>query len=348
MGEVRGPVIVWFRSDLRIDDNPALNAAIRLGCGALPVFILDAEGDGIGRFGGASRWWLHHALSDLAKQLERMGMTLVLRKGDSRTELLKLVKDVDSSVVYWNHRYEPRLIQRDKRIRAHLKSKGCETESFNASLLFEPHEIENKSGNPFRVFTPFWKHCLSLEKQGPDCLERRKSVAFNSEALWNLSLDALKLLPSVNWDKGFYEAWIPTVEEAETRLRVFAKESASDYETARDKPSIEGTSRLSPYLRFGQIGPRQIWKIFAEEGLLKKDDSRKYLAEIGWREFSYHLLYHFPDTVEHPLNPRFEAFPWSRNESFFEAWSLWMPACGNCGPQAGCIIAYVWSPLLFW
>ena len=320
MGKGESPLIVWFRSDLRIDDNPALKTAIESGQPVLPVFILDDESEGKWKPGGASRWWLHHALEDLRGELDELELKLVLQSGDSRDELFALIENVDACGVYWNRRYEPRAIERDRRIKAELRSKGYDAKSFNASLLFEPHEVENKSGNPFKVFTPFWKHCLAKDISKPLSRPATTARGCRMVAVGGVSLESLELLPKIEWDEGFYEQWDPTMKGAKRRLGEFVENAAADYGDHRDRPELDGTSRLSPFLHFGQIGPRQIWEAFRGANLLDDAGARKYLAEIGWREFSYHLMFHFPDTTEYPLRREFEDFPWQFDEAGFDAW----------------------------
>ncbi len=314
-----GTTVVWFRKDLRIEDNPAMVAAIRRKCSVIPVFIQDENGEGPAFPGGASRWWLHHALTDLAKELKALGSRLILRKGSSLECLKSLVNESKADHVYWNRRYEPSIVERDKRIKADLKQNGIAAKSFNASLLFEPHEIQNKAGKPFQVFTRYWEHCRQRPISAP---EQASLKTLKTPRTWPASerLEDWSLLPEIPWDAEFSCRWKPNRSGAIEFLDRFTEAKARSYSEKRNRPDLDGTSSLSPYLHFGQIGPREIYAKIADAKLLNLENPQVFLTEIGWREFSHHLLYHFPDTPELPLRSKFQEFPWRRNKSFLKAW----------------------------
>jgi len=319
-----GATIVWFRQDLRLQDNPALNAALQRGGAVLPVYILDPAGEGDWPAGGASRWWLHHSLASLDASLRERGSRLLLAKGESGAVLRSLVKKTGAGAVYWNRRYEPAIIARDKALKADLLAAEVDAKSFNASLLFEPHTVQNKSGGPFQVFTPFWRHCLALPVEEPQKLPRGD---FPAPAAWPASpaLAELELLPTIKWDAGLAAAWLPGEDAALKRLKKFTTGAMADYADRRNLPDVDGTSALSPYLHFGELGPRQIW---AAVRALSKDSGvfpanrggQVFLSEVGWREFAYHLLFHFPQTPRAPLRQEFAAFPWQKNPKHLLAW----------------------------
>lgn len=306
------PSILWFRHDLRLSDNPALRAAVDLGGPLIPLFILDEAGEGNWRLGAASRWWLHHSLKSLGDSLESKDSKLVLRTGEAGIVLKRLCDETGAKAVYWNRRYEPAIVERDTSLKKELASMGIEVKSFNGSLLQSPLKITNKSGSPFKVFTPFWKHIRNLNTREP--IERpKKMVAPES---WPSSEDLVvwQLLPKIKWDSGFYDEWEPGEEGARKVLDRFARVRVEAYSADRDNPAVRGVSRLSPHLHFGEISPNQIWN------RLDLDKHEPYLRQIGWREFSHHLLFHFKDTPEKPLRPEFEKFPWKRNRDWLEAW----------------------------
>ncbi|MCH6257289.1 DNA photolyase family protein [Puniceicoccaceae bacterium K14] len=324
MSNLALPVIVWFRKDLRLADNPALYAAIRSKRPVIPLFILDDQAEGKWKPGAASRWWLHHALVDLEKSLKQnYGVDLIIRKGDSSKILGNLIEESKAEAIYWNRRYEPAIIQRDKKLKTALRARQLEVLSFNASLLLEPWTIANKAGNPFKVFTPFWRHCISHTFAKPVPKAGKQLAKLNGD-LKTLKIDELILLPSLPWDSAFYDNWDPTEKGAHARLKSFVAQSIVGYDMNRDRPDIDGTSKLSPYLAWGQISPRQIHSTLKAAGL--SDPNDRYMTEIGWREFSYHLMYHFPDTVESPLNKKFEAFQWKVDQTALKAWQT-----GNTG-----------------
>ncbi len=301
--------LLWLRQDLRLQDNLALLAACKTGGPVVPVYILDE--DCAPALGGASRWWLHQSLKSLSDSLAKKGSRIVLRKGGALDVLKVLVHETGARSLFWGRCYEPAVIERDKKIKSHFTQAGLQVESFNNSLLFEPWEIKTGQKTPYQVYTAFWNTCNAAPSPAEPLPAPSKIPAPDK---WPSSLDLkdFKLEPRIPWDKGMREAWEPGEKGARKNLSRFAEEAASDYETGRDIPSARGTSRISPHLHFGEISVRQIWR-----------DVRKmvYRKEIVWREFAYHLLYHFPATVSSPLKKKFEKFPWRKDKAGFKAWS---------------------------
>lgn len=313
------PVILWFRKDLRLRDNPALSAAKDSGVPLLPLFILDEEGEGAWPAGGASRWWLHHSLLALDASLRALGSRLFLVKGSSETLLEAVMKDTGARTVFWNRRYEPQAIQRDGGIKERLKKRGFEAKSFNGSLLFEPSSVHNRQGGPFQVFTPFWRHCSAALALEPPA-EKPRPTRLPPAPRWNGGLppEALGLLPKQGWASGFSAHWTPGEEGAQLRLKRFIEDCLESYDTQRDLPAVDGTSGLSPHLHFGELSPRTIWEALRRpskrSGVFPASNGeQRFLAELGWREFAYHLLFHFPDTPERPLRKNFEKFEWAQD-----------------------------------
>ena len=317
--------IVWFRRDLRLQDNPALSAAVERGGFIIPIYIFDKEGEGRWSAGAASRWWLHHSLARLDESLRERGSQLLLAVGASAAVLRPLIRKTGATAVHWNRCYEPAIIARDKKIKTELTIDGIETKSFNAALLFEPHTVRNKTGGPFQVFTPYWKHCLSLSVEAP--VKMAKATTLASPPKWPLgvTLGELKLLPTINWDAGLSNTWSPGEAAARKRLKRFVASGLTEYNERRNFPEADGTSLLSPHLHLGEIGPRQIWSAVHS---LSKDSGvfpvnrggQVFLKELGWREFAHHLLYHFPQTPEQPLRIEFASFPWEKNAAQLRAW----------------------------
>jgi deoxyribodipyrimidine photo-lyase len=309
------PGIVWFRQDLRLKDNPALSAAVGRGGPVVPVYVLDDDGEGKWAPGAASRWWLHHSLQSLDESLRARGSRLVMARGGSLGVLRRLAKRTGAKAVYWNRRYEPAAVERDRAVEASLMRSGIDARSFNGSLLFEPHSVENRQGGPFRVFTAFWRRCLEL----PVAPAARLGTAnLEPPAAWpeTLGVADLGLLPRTGWDAGLAESWQPGETGASARLRRFIADALESYATARDRPDLDGTSMLSPSLHFGELGPRQVWSavraLSRDSGVFPPGNgARAFLAEIGWREFAHHLLAHYPGTPETPLRPAFRRFPWA-------------------------------------
>ena len=315
--------ILWCRHDLRLEDNSALAGAIARGGPIVPVFIWAPQEEGMWAPGGATRWWLHHALADLEEQFASAGLKLVIRdarKTSSLEMLLMLARESNADVVYWNRRYEPSAVTRDGEVRRALEDDGIGAESHESSLLFAPEAIANKSGKPFQVFTPMWKHFQSLEIPEP---AQVRIAAARAPATWPASeeLDRLELLESINGHAGFGAHWgVPSRSAALDRLREFTRDKADLPPGIRDIPSQDGTTQLSPYLHFGQIGVRETWSILARAGNPRPALHTELMRQIVWREFAHYLLHHFPHTPQEPKRPEFALFPWEDNGSVLRRW----------------------------
>jgi len=321
---MRRPVsIVWFRQDFRLADNPALVAAVNRGA-VIPVFIHAPGEEAPWPPGSASKWWLHQSLAALAARLRELGSRLVIRRGPTLESLRALVKETGATAVFWNRRYEPAVMARDAKVNVALRGEGLKVESFNAALLHEPWMIRNQSDKPFQVFTPFWKNCRN-EPAPAEPLPAPKKIPAPAKWPRSLALDELGLEPKINWSGGLRAAWQPGEAGATANLRRFLARAFDDYTGQRNRPDVIGTSRLSPHLHFGEIGPRQVWhglrRLAAQRGLpVAKWRDSQFLAELGWREFAHHLLFHFPHTPTEPLRPRFKTFPWRKNPARLRAW----------------------------
>jgi deoxyribodipyrimidine photo-lyase len=318
------PVLVWFRQDLRLSDQPALVHAVESGRPVVPVFIDAPEEEGRWQPGSASRWWLHHALVALDGELRAKGSRLIIRRGPTDRALERLLEETGAESVVWNRRYEPAAIRRDTALKSGLRSRGINVESFNAALLREPHEVSNKAGGPFKVFTPFWRHCLAMGAVTPP-LPVPRSIPAPPQWPDSLTVDSLGLLPRIPWDVGFTREWTPTPTGAWEELKAFLPQRMPVYNVDRDRPDHRGTSRLSPYLHFGQISPREIWAFVSDaarqaHGPRADAVAGPYLRQLVWREFAHHLLFHFPDTPEQPLKREFARFPWKQDEQLLRRW----------------------------
>jgi deoxyribodipyrimidine photo-lyase len=302
--------IVWFRRDLRLADNPALAAAMKAHDAVIPLFIHAPDEEAPWAPGAASLWWLHQSLAALDASLRKRGAALHIEKGASLATLERLLKSTKADAVYWNRLYEPAVIERDARIKQRLRDAGADARSFNASLLVEPWEIATAEAKPYKVFTPFWRKARAgLEIHPTSAAPRKIAMADVGEGL---ALEALGLLPTIDWARGMRDAWEPGEAGATVMLREFCADHLADYVVERDIPSHAGTSRLSPHLHFGEVSPMQIaWALReASTSAGGSAGAEPYLREIGWREFSHHLLFHFPETPGKNLNPRFVDFPW--------------------------------------
>jgi len=324
MARASTPVtIVWFRHDLRLDDQPALAAAAARGA-VVPVFIWAPEEEAPWAPGAASRWWLHQSLEKLAAGLAKAGAPLVIRRGPSLTALAALAKECGATHVAWNRRYEPAVVRRDTDIKKRLAADGLEVESFNGGLLFEPVHVATKEGRPYQVFTPFWRALLGRPEPVEPAAAPRKLRAATAVPR-SLTVEALDLLPTIDWAGTMRSTWTPGEAGARRRLDTFLESRLGSYGTERDRPDHEGTSALSPHLHFGEISPRRVWHAVREAAggrpAAKITGSPEvYLRELGWREFASHLLYHFPHTSDQPLRADYARFPWVSDPVGLRAW----------------------------
>jgi deoxyribodipyrimidine photo-lyase len=288
------------------------------------VFIWAPEEEGTWRPDAASRWWLNRSLAALSTELERRGSRLIIRCGSTGTALNDLLTESGASAVFWNRCYEPAAVARDRELKSQLRERGIAAESFNGNLLFEPWKIQNSTGEPFRVFTPFWRVCLTKSVVPPSNDAPKK---LRPQDNWPRSLDLseLGLEPAVDWARGLRETWQPGESGAKSQLKRFREEAIGEYPVGRDKPGVVGTSRLSPHLHFGEISPGQIWR--AVRGMMSGGSigghaaCEAYLRQIGWREFAYQMLYHHPESQEQSLRSDFSAFPWKTDPKTLRAWT---------------------------
>lgn len=324
-GEQAPGTIVWFREDLRIADNPALTWALERGEPVVPVFVLDDESPGDWRLGGAARWWLYHSLSTLAADLHAHGASLILRRGPAETVIPDLVHETGATAVAWNRLYEGWARDRDSRIKAGLRRAGVDVASFNGRLLHEPWIPKTGNGEPYRVFSPFWKALLKLgppEKplSTPDLIPGRTDIP--SEALENW-----RLLPTKpDWTGGLRTTWTPGEAGAHARLERFLDDAMPAYDDLRNRPDRNGTSAMSPHLRWGEVSPRQVWHAtqHSMDAAGSETAGMSFLRELGWRDFSYHLLYWWPDLPDVTWKPQFQSFPWRDDTASYRAWTQGM------------------------
>jgi deoxyribodipyrimidine photo-lyase len=316
MTQTHQTALVWFRRDLRLADNPALAHALSEAKHIIPVFIHAPEEEVPWSPGAASLWWLHHSLESLSKDIAALGSRFILRQGSSLTSLQQLIKETGATLVCWNRVYEPVCIARDTEIKRVLKDQGIECSSHNAALLFEPWQVRTQQDKPFRVFTPFWRHCQTRMSEQPLPLATPNSLPSVEKSLTSTELASLNLLPRIHWDHGMRAHWQIGEAAAHAQLQRFIDKAARHYGEERNRPDKNGTSCMGPYLHFGEISPRQIVTALQDQ----HTPAESYVRELGWREFSYHLLYHFPHTTNSPLDVRFEKFPWDNNCAALIAW----------------------------
>jgi deoxyribodipyrimidine photo-lyase len=308
--------LVWLRKDLRVQDNPALWHACQNHAHVLPIYIHDSN---VCTFGGAQRWWLHHSLRTLAEELRGYGLNLGLYSGESAHVLAQVIATYPISHVYWNDVYEPIFMASDGQIKQDLGARRIGWSHYNGSLLHSPSEIKTSSGGSFKVFTPFWNHCLR-HITPPLAME---IVPKNPGPLPSCEdLDHWGLLPkNPDWAAGFSSYWTPGSRGAQDKLAHFIQESVTQYAARRNNPGLQdGTSQLSPHIHFGEISPWHIWRTVQSVPKGGSSGPDVFLSQLGWREFSYHLLYDFPELSHKNFKSMWDDFPWKDSEPLFDAW----------------------------
>jgi deoxyribodipyrimidine photo-lyase len=315
--------LAWFRRDLRLADNPALAAAVAESDSVVPVYVHAPDEEAPWTPGAASRWWLHHSLHALATDLRQLDSSLVVRHGPTLPALVEVARAAGATRIVWNRFYDPATVARDTQVKAALREQGFECESYNAGLLHEPWEIRTGQDGPYRVFTPFWRACLARLDAQPSPVAPPGRLPGPKTPLESVPIESLELRPRIGWDAQFPAHWTPGEAGAHERLATFCDEWIGRYGESRNRPDQPGSSRLSPHLHFGEVSPRQCIAA-ARNAVVDQPAARasadSFIREIGWREFAYHLLHHYPQTPERPLDARFERFPWVEDPALLEAW----------------------------
>ncbi len=306
--------IHWFRQDLRTSDNPSLVHAAKQGK-VLPIYILDDENAGEHKMGAASRVWLYHSLKSLNESLDG---NLQLYKGNATEIISNLIENHNIAGMYWNRCYEPWRIKRDEEIKEYLKQNEIDCQSFNGSLLWEPWIPLKDDGDPYRVFTPFYKKgCLNADAPR-EPLNAPRNLECVATKFESLTLDDLDLLPSRPWGDEIIEGWSIGEEGAKRQMRKFMGEGLDGYKEGRNHPAQFNVSRLSPHLHWGELSPNQVW--YEAEKKESGKDKDHFHSELGWREFSNSLLYHFPNLPRENLQAKFDDFPWGEDDEKLKKW----------------------------
>jgi deoxyribodipyrimidine photo-lyase len=323
--QTASPVIVWFRDDLRLSDHPALHAAVAIGAPVICLYVYDEGSPALKPprpLGGAARWWLAQSLRALDSDLRKRGAQLLLRRGAAAKVIASMAQDTQASAVFWNDIAQAPHRAIAAELEASLKESGIAVAISDGDLLVNPAAIRNKDGRGLRVFTPFWRRVLALGDPSKPLPAPRTLDGYSD--LDSDTIEDWRLEPSKpDWAGGLRDTWSPGEASAQKQLKTFLKNAVAGYASDRDRPDREGTSRLSPHLRFGEISPRQVWhaaRFAAAEHPKFSRDIEKFLSELGWREFCRHLLFDAPDLAMRNLQNSFDAFPWKHDSKALHAW----------------------------
>ncbi|UIJ73914.1 deoxyribodipyrimidine photo-lyase [Aurantimonas sp. HBX-1] len=318
----RRPIVVWLRDDLRLDDNPALAEAADSGRPVVPLYVLDEESPGIRPLGGAHRWWLHYSLEAFARSLQAIGADLMLRRGRADVEVADVIRSVGAGALLFNRRYDEAGRDVDKAV-ADALSGDVAVRGFTANILHRPEKVATKTGGYYKVYTPFWKNISETEPRDPIDAPRR----LRAPDEWPRSdrLADWQLRPTrPDWSGGLAAFWEIGEAAAQRRFATFCEERLGTYDDGRERMAIDATSRMSAHLRWGEISPYRLWHTAsshaAEDETIRPEAIRTFRKELAWRDFSYHLLYHFGPLGSRNFNARFDRFPWESDPTALRAW----------------------------
>ncbi|KSU65958.1 cryptochrome/photolyase family protein [Arthrobacter sp. NIO-1057] len=306
--------LMWFRDDLRTADNPALTSALSAGP-VIAVFILDEDSPGIRPLGGAAKWWLHQGLKSLQASLEELGIPLVLLKGSADEKITDLAKQTKAGAVHWNRRYGQPEREVDTQAKTALRDLGLEAHSYPGTLLHEPWELMTKNETGYKVFTPFYNALRDSTIRPPLPAPAAQDHVTESAIPSGLELEELELLPgTTDWTAGLAERWEPGEAPARQRLEEVLESIAEDYPVHQDRPDLDGTSALSPALRWGHLGAHEMWDALgrlAAENPKAAEGATAMRRQLAWRDFCWHLYYHHPHLPERNLRAEFDHFDWA-------------------------------------
>tara|TARA_B110000003_G_scaffold109392_1_gene111993 strand:+ start:1394 stop:2806 length:1413 start_codon:yes stop_codon:yes gene_type:complete len=306
--------ILWFRKDLRLMDNPALVEA-NLNAEIIPIFILDDTNPEENKMGAASRVWLYHSLKSLNISLQKK---INFYSGDPVKIISELINNYNINGVYWNRCYEPWEIRRDKKIKDLLKIKKVKAKSFNGSLIREPWEVLKEDQTPYKVFTALYKKAYLNSDIKVEVINEPTKINYSTKIFSSNTLDTLKLLPNLSWVDNIIKHWQVGEKNAHLKMTEFFKKGIDNYKEGRNFPFKKNVSRLSPHIHFGEISPKQLW--VKAKSISSNKNTEHFVSEICWREFSYYLLYHFPNLPKDNLQKKFNNFPWKDNNYYFDSW----------------------------
>ena len=312
--------VVWLRNDFRTSKNDALIYATQNHNHVCALYILKKK---IFKNRSAQLWWLYHSLKNFKKKLNQFNINLEIVEANSYKEIFEKIIKKKNFSVYWNKVYEPNYLIFDKKTSNLLVSKKINFKIFKGNLLNEAHEVKKSDNTPYKVFTPFWRAAEKFYLDKGFKKEQKIKIQEKKTNFLDETINIDTVLSKKKWHLNFEKLWNPSEQTALENIKYFIKNSLSEYGKNRDIPNIKGTSRISPYLAFGQIHVETIWEECRKIGI-KNIGYRKYINELGWREFSHSLINYFPEMLKGNLRKDFDRFPWQENKEHLIAWKKGM------------------------
>ena len=306
--------LFWLKDDFRLKKNLALAEATNKHDQVVAFYLYKKK-----KFDNqeSQKWWVGKSLTEFKKKLFNYNINLEIVKVDTYKSFFEKLFKKKNFSIYWNKTYEPNYLKFDKYLSENFKAQGIEFKIFKGNILNELNEVKKGDGTPFKVFTPYWRNAekFYLDKIPPK--EKKISKCSKIKSFFDKTINEKEIFPNKNWFKKFEDYWEPSEEKALKELKNFIKIRIENYSEARNFPNLYGTSKLSPYIKHGQIHVETIWE---ECRKINKKGINKYLSEIGWREFNHSLINFFPHMLKSNYSKKFDKFPWENNKKFFDAW----------------------------
>ena len=306
--------LFWLKDDFRLKKNPALIEATHRHDKVIAFYLYKKK-----KFDHqeSQKWWVAKSLEEFKKKLLKYNINLEIVKTETYKSFFEKLFKKKNFSIYWNKTYEPNYLKFDKYLSDNFKSYGIDFKILKGNILNEINEIKKKDGTPFKVFTPYWRSAEKfyfdkIPSKEKKILKCKKRVCF-----FDKTINEKEIFPKKDWFKKFERYWEPSEEKALNELKNFIKDKIENYAEARNFPNLIGTSKLSPYIKHGQIHVETIWQ---ECNKIKKKGINKYLTEIGWREFNHSLINYFPHMLNGNYSKKFDNFPWEKNQKFLDAW----------------------------
>ena len=306
--------LFWLKDDFRLKRNYGLIEATK-DYEHVVVFYLYKENKFESQ--SAQRWWISKSLQAFKNKLSEFNINLEIIKTESYEAFFKKLFNLKNFEIYWNKNYEPNYLKFDDYLIKNFDKKNIRYKIFKGNILNEIGEIKKGDGTPFKVFTPFWRNAEKFYMEKILAPEKKILKCKNKISFFSNLSDFKEILPTNNWYKKFEQHWSPNEETALKELRLFVEKNIENYSEARNFPNLLGTSKLSPYIKHGQIHVETIWEQCTK---VQKKGISKFLAEIGWREFNHSLINHFPHMLKGNYSKKFDKFPWVKNQKFLAAW----------------------------